>query len=206
MGVDRYPRGPGRQSALGDCATLYDVKALLRFFLGAALPLVQLAAVLVFTALASIGYSYIVADSYAEGGEPPGHFPLVEKVAGGPPSGYRLVHWAERGAGIAPNPQRSFLLPETEGQFTLDPIGEFVPVVSFEVLEDSGGRQRIAVAWADDDYERHSRYVTDGTQIEPEYFRIWGAGMVFVGILPGILGAWLFGLGVRRARRAWTGW
>lgn len=180
-----------------------DVKALLGFFRGAALLLAQLAAVLIFTGLASIGYSYMVADSYAEGGEPPGYFPLVEAVSGEPPSGYRLVQWAERGAGIASKPPRSFFLPEAEGQFTLDPIGAFVPVVSFKVLEDSGGRQRIAVTWADDDYERYSRYVTDGTRIEPEYFRIWGAGMVFVGILPGILGAWLLGLGVRRIWRAW---
>ena len=62
----------------------------------------------------------------------------------------------------------------------------------------------IAVTWADEDYQRYSRYLTDGTRIEPEYFRLWGAGMVFVGILPGILGAWLLAFGVRRVCRART--
>ena len=190
------------KEAVGGAAR--DVKALLGFFLGAALLLAQVVAVFVFTGLASVGYSYMVADSYVESGEPPSYFPLVATVSGEPPSDYRLVRWGERDAGVASRPQRSFFLSEPEGRFTLDPIGAFAPVVSFEVLENSGGRQRIAVTWADDDYQRYSRYVTDGTRIEPEYFRVWGAGMVFVGILPGILGAWLLGRGVRRLWRART--
>ena len=96
---------------------------------------------------------------------------------------------------------RVLLLSPRRGGFTLEPIGSVTPRVDFEVLEDTGGRQRIAVTWSDDDYQRHSRYVTDGVRVAPEYFRIWGAGMVFVGIVPGVLAAWLLGRGLRRLWR-----
>ena len=96
------------KEAVGGAAR--DVKALLGFFLGAALLLAQLVAVFVFTGLASVGYSYMVADSYAESGEPPSYFPLVATVSGEPPSDYRLVRWGERDAGVASRPQRSFFL------------------------------------------------------------------------------------------------
>jgi hypothetical protein len=168
-----------------------------RLALGVASLAFHLVAILLLTGLASLAYSYLVAERFADDAQPPGHFPLVASVG----DGYRLLRWDEYQAHPPAPGGRALLLSPRRGGFTLDPIGSVTPRVDFEVLEDTGGRQRIAVTWSDDDYQRHSRYVTDGVRVAPEYFRIWGAGMVFVGIVPGVLAAWLLGRGLRRLWR-----
>jgi hypothetical protein len=174
------------------------LRLLLRLALAVASLAFHLVAVLLFTGLASLGYSHLTAERFAHDAQPPAHFPLVASVG----EGYRLLRWGEYRAHPAAPGERALLLSSRRGGFTLDSVGSFTPRVDFEVLEYTGGRQRIAVTWADDDYRRYSRYVTDGVSVVPEYFRIWGAGMAFVGIVPGILAAWLLGQGLRRLWRA----
>ena len=164
--------------------------------------LTQLVALFVFTGLASVGYSYLVADTFSKNDAPPGHFPLVAATPRPSPDRYRLVRWSERET--ASSEGWTFRLPEIGGRFTLESIGQVTPIVSFQVLEQRDGRQRIEVTWSDDDYQRQSRYLTDGAQVEPEYFRIWGASMAFIGIVPGILAAWLLGVALRRIARGWA--
>ena len=67
------------------------MRTLPKLFLGTTLLLTQLVAVFVFTGLASLVYSYAIADSYDQNGEPPNYFPLVAAVSGEPAGGYRLV-------------------------------------------------------------------------------------------------------------------
>lgn len=47
-----------------------------------------------------------------------------------------------------------------------------------------------------------SRYATGGSAIQPACLRRWGPGEVFIGIVPGLIAAWLPGrIFLRRLRR-----
>ncbi len=149
------------------------------------------------TGAGSIAWSHLQATTFEDGAEPPRRFPMVVASNGG----YHLMRWAERPPSMKGVPGVGYRLPEREGRFPLEPIGEFVPEVSFQVLDERAGRQRIAVTWSDDDYMTFSRYVTDGTTVTPEYYRIWGGMMALLGLPVGVLAAWLLGRVVRRLRR-----
>jgi hypothetical protein len=177
------------------------VRRALRFFLRTVGLLALLVAALVFSGLASLAYSYLDAETFEDGGEPPARFPLVVASPGSTDGGHLLIHWAERAPYLsAPG---SFRLAQEHGQFRLGSAGNVTPVVSFTALADTATQQHVTVIVADDDYAFESRYVTDGNSIQPEYYRVWGASMAVTGLLPGIVAAWLLGLGVRRAWRAW---
>lgn len=153
--------------------------------------LAHLIAVIVFTGVASVAWSHLDARRFEGGETPPSMFPLVAHVGGS----FELVRWGGAREPLAG--KGAFRLPLAEGNFDLPPIGHFTPQVRFRVLEADAAGQRIEVNWSDEDYHFESRYFTDGTALEPEYYRHWGPSMAFIGLIPGILGAWLLGRGVR---------
>lgn len=145
--------------------------------------------------------SYVMAETYQRGDVPRGHFPVVAwlpRGADSPPADYQLVRWSDIEETRRRYPQAIFHLPQTEGRFALPRQGDFAPHVRFRVLESTGSGQLIEVVWNDDDYEVYGKYLADGSSLRPLYFRIWGAGNMLVGLVPGLVAAWLLGWVMRR--------
>lgn len=164
----------------------------------AALVVLQFLVFLVVTGFSAKAISHLNAREYGTGDAPAGSFPVV---AADPRAKFRyeLVQWEQIDKFRQRNPQATFRLAESAGRFALPLEGEFEPSVSFRVLEATATGQHVEVTWKSDDREIVSRYTTDGAVVRPAYFRAWGAANVLVGIVPGLLVAWLLGWSVRRA-------
>jgi len=65
-------------------------------------------------------------------------------------------------------------------------------VVEFSSAAEADGRQRVAVTMTDDDYVLYSTYLTDGTNITPVNFRIWGPSSMLLALIPSVVLTWAF--------------
>lgn len=168
-----------------------------------ALILCQVALFLAATGVASKVSSYLLATRYKPGDAPQSHFPVVAVLPQGQETmtgRYRPLRWSQIDEERKKAPGLSFQLPEADGNLTLPDRGRVEPRISFTVLEKTAEGQLIEVIWSDDDYEAHSRYVTDGIALRPQYLRMWGANSMLIGVIPGFICAWLLGW---LARRRW---
>jgi hypothetical protein len=111
---------------------------------------------------------------------------------------YQLMRWPEFESAWSRQPKVTFSLPQPDGRFKLPERKGFEPTVVFKVLETTTSGQLVDVAWYDDDYQRYARYVVDGASVRPTYYREQNAGMMFLGIIPGLVCAWFVGWLVRR--------
>jgi hypothetical protein len=160
--------------------------------------------VVIFVAVAGVSskaFSYLTAKNYLAGETPWGPFPMVAVQvadAGSRAPEYRLVRWSALEEIKKEGEQLVFKLPQKEGRFELARQGEFVPYVSFKVLESTPNSQLIEVDYRSDDYDFVSRYITDGNSVQPKYYFVWGASTVMVGLIPGLISGWFVGWWVRR--------
>ena len=173
----------------------------MRLFLRIGLIALQIVIFVVITGLAGYASSYLLAETYDQGLEPGGRFPVVAvepRSAESSATQYRMIRWVALEETRRREPQLTYRLTAPEGRFTLATRKEFVPSVRFRVLESTNAGQLIEVVWADDDYETFAKYFTDGSSVQPRYLRVWGASNMFIGFIPGLIAAWLLGWLVRR--------
>jgi len=165
--------------------------------------LLYVVAFFVTTALLAQAYTYLTAETYAQGATPNGRFPVVAVRRTEPTPTrpqYQLTRWSEiEGSQRSASPL-TFKLPEVQGHFALPNEGDYQPSVEFKVVETTGDRQLIAVTSMEEDYVLYSKYSTDGTIVWPAQFRIWGVSSVMVALIPGLVLTWLLGRAI-----AW-GW
>lgn len=164
----------------------------MRFLISSGKLLLQFATLLVLLALFSYATTYATAERYSAGDEPSRLFSMVAVQPAESPSApvqYQLLQWAKRnGSDMAAAPR--FRLPEREGGFALPGTGDFEPFVRFRMVEEAGGRQRVAVTLTDDDYVVYSTYVTDGATVTPVNFRIWGPSSAMLALIPATVITW----------------
>ena len=173
----------------------------MRFVLRVGLIVVQIVTVFVVTALGAKAYSYLTAETYDQGLEPRRSFPVVAVQARSAESSevqYQMIRWVDLKETRRREPQLTFRLPAPQGRFDLPTQKDFLPSVQFKVLESTSAGQLVEVVWAEADYETYAKYFTDGSSVQPRYFRVWGAGSMFIGFIPGLIAAWLLGWLVRR--------
>lgn len=153
--------------------------------------LLQLATFFVLMVVLSKATTFVTAERYAGVGEPNRLFPLVAVPQPGDESAskYQLLRWVSL-RNLAPAPR--FKLPEAAGRFTLPVVNGFAPVVEFSSSPEADGRQRVAVTMTDDDYVLYSTYLTDGTNITPVNFRIWGPSSMLLALIPSVVLTWAF--------------
>lgn len=159
----------------------------MRFLIRAGTLLLQLLVFFALVTLLSYATTYFTAERYSEGLTPSRLFPLVAlPQAATPPVApeYELLRWQQYSRKDPPPPPRNFRLPVPQGVFTVSVTGGFKPVVSFSAADIADGRQRVEVKVTDDDYVVYSGYVTDGTTVKPEYFRIWGPSSTLFAAFP----------------------
>jgi len=112
---------------------------------------------------------------------------------------YELLRWQQFTRKDPPPPVWNLRLPVSEGGFVEPVIGGYEPDVRFSAIATADGRQRVNVKVTDDDYDGRQRvnvkvtdddyviyaaYVTDGTKVVPESFRIWGPTSALVAVFP----------------------
>lgn len=170
--------------------------------------LLYLAAFCVITALLGEGYTYLTAESYAQGATANSNFPVVAVRRSEPtstPVKYQLMRWFEMEKNRRSASPLTFKLPELHGHFQLPMDGEYQPSVDFKIIETTGDRQLIAVTSMEDDYVFYSKYVTDGSTVWPMSLRIWGAGSMMIAMLPGLVLTWLLGRAIAWAWKKRSG-
>ena len=163
----------------------------------------QVALFLAATGVASKVSSYLLATRYKPGDAPQSYFPVVAVLPQGQETKtvrYRPLRWSQVEEERKKAPGLSFQLPETNGNLAVPDRSRVEPRIRFTVLETTAEGQLVEVIWSDDDYEAHSRYVTNGTALRPQYLRMWGANNMLIGVIPGFICAWLLGW---LARRRW---
>jgi hypothetical protein len=173
----------------------------MRVLLRIGLFIVQVVIFFAFVAVTGDAYSNLSAETYPPGAAPNSYFPVIAVQPQGADSKtaqYQLMRWSELKSARGRQPQMSFNLPQPNGRFKLPERKGFEPTVVFKVLETTNSGQLVDVAWYDDDYQRYARYVVDGASVRPTYYREKNAGMMFLGIIPGFIGAWFVGWFVRR--------
>jgi len=153
--------------------------------------LLQLATFFVLMVVLSKATTFVTAERYAGVGEPNRLFPLVAVPQPGDEATakYQLLRWVAL-RNLTPAPR--FKLPEAAGRFTLPAVKGFEPVVEFSSAAEADGRQRVAVTMTDDDYVLYSTYLTDGTNITPVNFRIWGPSSMLLALIPSVVLTWAF--------------
>lgn len=157
--------------------------------------LLQLVIFLVLLSALSKAITFVTAERYTGVGEPNRLFPIVavpqpgDAIEGQASAKYQLLYWG-RLRELSPAPR--FRLTEPEGEFELPAIGEYVPLVRFNVTPEADGRSRIRVKVTDDDYVLYSTYVTDGSSITPVNFRIWGPSSMLLALIPSAVLTWAF--------------
>ena len=168
------------------------------------LVLVQVVIFLVIVAVTGDVYSNLAAETYPPGAVPNSYFPVIAVRPEGADSKmpqYQLMRWTEFESARGRQPRMTFSLPQPNGSFKLPERKGFEPTVDFKVLETTKSGQLVDIAWYDDDYQRYARYVVDGASVRPTYYREMNAGMMFLGIIPGLIVAWFAGWFVRRRWR-----
>jgi hypothetical protein len=174
-----------------------------RFLAKIGLILLYVVAFFIATGLLAQAYTYLTAESYAQGTTPNRNFPMVAVRRNEPASAgvqYQLTHWFEMEKIQRSAAPLTFKLTELQGHFVLPLEGEYQPSVEFKVIETAGDRQLIAVTSMEEDYVFYSKYSTDGTSVWPVSLRIWGANSMVVALVPGLVLTWLLGRAI-----AW-GW
>lgn len=174
----------------------------MRSLLRGAYALCLVAAFFVICGLLAQAYTYLTAESYAQGAVPNRNFPVVairQNVPQAATVQYQLLGWWEIDKKRASGAPLTFKLPEHEGHFALaSQEGEYAPHVDFKVIETTGNRQVIQVTSFDEDYVFYSKYSTDGTTVWPAHLRTWGANSYLIALVPAALLTWLLGLVVAR--------
>jgi hypothetical protein len=152
--------------------------------------LLQLVTFLVLLAVLSKAITFVTAERYTGVGEPSRLFPIVAvqqppAVAGQ----YELLRWGGL-RNLVPADVPRFKLPEAQGAFALPMVGGFEPSVQFRSAPEADGRARVSVTVTDDDYVVYSTYITDGTNITPVNFRIWGPSSMLLALIPAVVLTW----------------
>lgn len=165
----------------------------MRFLIRTGTLLLQLVTFLLLTTLFSYVTTFATAERYAGEGEPSRLFSMVAVQPAGPafaPVQYQLLRWANR-KGTDPATAPNFRLPEAEGQFYLPKTGDYEPFVRFSASNEADGQLRVAVTLTDDDYVVYSTYITDGVNVTPVNFRIWGPTSALLGLIPATVMTWV---------------
>ena len=159
----------------------------MRFLIRTGTFVLQLATFFVLVVLLSLGATYFTAERYVAGDTPSSLFPLVAAHLAASPTAapeYELLRWQQFTRKDPPPPAWNLRLPVSEGGFVEPVIGGYEPDVRFSAIATADGRQRVNVKVTDDDYVIYAAYVTDGTKVVPESFRIWGPTSALVAVFP----------------------
>ena len=174
----------------------------MRFLIRTATFAVQLAVFFVLVTLLSYLSTYLMAERYSAGDTPSSLFPVVAVLpaeSSATVAQYELLRWRQLTRKDPPPPSWKLRLPEPKGVFAVPVQGGFVPHVVFAAAAVADGRQRVEVKVGDDDYVVYSTYVTDGTTVVPETFRIWGPTSALVALFP----AFVLTVALFRMLRRW---
>ncbi len=160
----------------------------MRFLIRTGTFILQLMIFFVLVTLLSQAATYLTAERYAAGDTPGTLFPVVvvqPAMTPAAPPQYELLRWPQF-TRKDPPPLRPWnsRLPAPEGVFALPVTKGFEPRVNFSAADAADGRQRVEVRAANDDYVVYAAYVTDGTKVVPEYFRIWGPSSALLAVFP----------------------
>lgn len=149
--------------------------------------LLQLMVFFALVTVLSYATTYFTAERYVEGSSPSRLFPLVAVRPAATPDTvpeYELLRWLQYTRKDPPPPPRNLRLPVTEGVFTMPVASGFESHVRFSATDMADGHQRVEVKVSDDDYSVYAAYVTDGSAVKPEYFRIWGPSSALFAVFP----------------------
>ncbi len=174
----------------------------MRFLIRTGTFALQLAVFFALVTLLSQATTYFTAERYVPGNIPSRLFPLVALQPAVSPATapqYELLRWPEFTRKNPPPPLRNLRLPEPKGGFVVPVIGGFEPEVHFSVAAVADGRQRVDVKVTDDDYVVYSTYVTDGANVVPESFRLWGPSAALIAVFP----AFVLTVALNRTFRRW---
>lgn len=171
----------------------------MRFLVRTGILIAQLAVFVALTTALSLGTTYFTAEHYPEGATPARLFPVVAV----PPEAtdsprYELLRWPDIARGNPPPPPRKLRLPQSAGEFEASAIGAFKPRVRFTARDAADGRQRVELKVTEDDYVIYAAYVTDGSTVAPESFRVWGPSSALLAVFPAFVLALVLGRLLRR--------
>ncbi|MBX3650292.1 MAG: hypothetical protein KF771_02810 [Burkholderiales bacterium] len=171
----------------------------MRFLIRAGILIAQLAVFLALTTVISLGTTYFTAERYPEGATPVRLFPVIAvPVAPMDPPRYELLRWPDITRKDPPPPPRNLRLPQSAGEFAVPAVGGFQPYVRFTARDAADGRQRIELRVTEDDYVIYAAYVTNGSMVVPESFRVWGPSSVLLAVFPAFVLALVMGRLLRR--------
>lgn len=174
----------------------------MRFLIRTGTFVLQLAVFFVIVTLLSYLSTYLMAERYSAGDTPSSLFPVVAVPPAESPATaaqYELLRWRQLTRKDPPPLSWNLRLPEPKGRFVVPVQGGFEPQVDFTAAAVADGRQRVEVKVSDDDYVVYSTYVTDGTKVVPETFRIWGPTSALVALFP----AFVLTVALFRMLRRW---
>ncbi|MBX3664472.1 MAG: hypothetical protein KF834_02185 [Burkholderiales bacterium] len=171
----------------------------MRFLVRAGILIAQLVVFIALTTAISLGTTYFTAERYPEGATPARLFPVIAVLpeVADPPR-YELLRWTDIARGDPPPPPRNLRLPQSAGEFEAPAIGAFRPRVRFAARDAADGRQHVELKVAGDDYVIYAAYVTAGSTVAPESFRVWGPSSVLLAVFPAFVLALVLGRLLRR--------
>jgi len=171
----------------------------MRFLVRTGILMAQLVSFIALMTVISLGTTYFTAERYPAGVTPVSRFPVITlPAAATDPPRYELLRWPDITRKDPPPPPRNLRLPQSAGGFEVTAMGAFKPYVRFTTSDAAGGRQRVELKVTEDDYVIYAAYVTDGSTVAPEFFRVWGPSSLLLAVFPAFVLALVLGRLLRR--------
>lgn len=171
----------------------------MRFLVRTGILMAQLVSFIALMTVISLGTTWFTAERYPAGTTPVRLFPVIAlPPAATDPPRYELLRWPDITRKDPPPPPRNLRLPQSAGEFEVTAMGAFKPYVRFTTSDAAGGRQRVELKVTEDDYVIYAAYVTDGSTVAPESFRVWGPSSLLLAVFPSFVLALVLGRLLRR--------